>query len=313
MHARRAFGVGEPSVELTIVAHEKSAAEADLNAAVEQVRRHGGAVSLAISRSPGEAVALARNAAVAGTDVIVAAGGDGTLNEVVTGLMDVDESDRPAVGLLPMGAANDFARSAGVPLEIEDALRLVLEGRPRWVDVGRANGRWFMNVATGGFATETAAETSDTAKSLFGKAAYLLTGLTHPQTVGARPGNLRGPGFAWSGHFLALAVGNGRQAGGGVILCPDAVIDDGLFDVAVLPESRDVGLPEAVRVLVGGLGAVDDVVLRWKTPWVEVESNEEISINLDGEPTRGPRYRFDVMPRCIPFILPDRSPLLHRR
>lgn len=313
MQAHGAFGVGGPARKLAIVAHQKATADSDLEAALEEVRAHGASVRVWVSDAPGAAVQLARDAAAMGADVVVAAGGDGTLNEVVTGIMDgVEESARPAVGLLPLGTANDFARAAGIPLDLEAALRLVAEGRPRWVDVGRTMGRWFMNVATGGFATEAAAETSDAVKSLFGKAAYLLTGLTHPQTIGARAGSLRGPGFAWNGHFLAVAIGNGRQAGGGVVLCPDALIDDGLLEVALLPESADVGLAEALRVVVGGLTAVDDAVLRWRTPWVEVISPDEICINLDGEPTRGRRHRFDVVPRSIPFILPARSPLLRR-
>src|SRR3546814_3665789 len=96
---------------------------------------------------------------------------------------------------------------------------------------------------------------------------------------------MRGPDFAWEGNFIALGVGNGRQAGGGQALCPDALVDDGLLDVTVVPElSGEVGGTLATLLKEGREAALDQAAVRARLPWLEIEAEAPLVLNLDGEP-----------------------------
>lgn len=96
-------------------------------------------------------------------------------------------------------------------------------------------------------------------------------------------GRFGGPGFAWEGDFLALGIGNGRQAGGGHVLCPQAQVDDGLLDVCIVPASQDV-VGTLGTLLSGGILGLEAVSVSARLPWLEVEAPEGLDINLDGEP-----------------------------
>src|SRR5262249_56195830 len=113
------------------------------------------------------------------------------------------------------------------------------------------------NRPTGGFGPRTPAETRPELKKALHGAAYLITGLTHIAELRPVRASFTGPGFSWSGELLVLAVGNGRQAGGGHILCPDALIDDGLLDLSILPDVPRGERAAALRdLLVEGKGAL---------------------------------------------------------
>jgi lipid kinase YegS len=245
--------------------------------------------------------------------VVVAGGGDGTINEVVAGLTEAGGEARssPRLAVLPLGTANDLARACTIPLDPFAAMRLAVSGPTASVDVGQANGRRFVNVATGGFGTQVTVATPNELKRVLGGAAYLLTGLTHFSSIRPERGRLRGPGFEWEGAFLVLAVGNGRQAGGGHRLCPEAFIDDGLLDVRLLPQLPKEELPEALRVLLrDGLDAVRRTLVGARVPWLEIETEEGLQINLDGEPLSGTRFRFEILPQRLQMTLPAGCPLL---
>ena len=141
--------------------------------------------------------------------------------------------------LLPLGTANDFSRSAGIPLEPAEALEL-LDVPPRDIDLGEVGGQIFLNMATGGFGSQVTANTSEDLKKVLGGAAYLFTGLSRFSELHAAYGELQGPDFHWSGELLALGIGNGRQAGGGHVLCPQALADDGLLDISILPAPQEL-------------------------------------------------------------------------
>ncbi|MBD3825933.1 MAG: lipid kinase YegS, partial [Stenotrophomonas sp.] len=112
----------------------------------------------------------------------------------------------------------------------------------------------------------------------------------------------------------ALGVGNGRQAGGGQVLCPDAHIDDGLLDLTLIPElSGEVASTFTALVTGGKRGALEQVAERVQAPWVEIEAAQPLTLNLDGEPVRARRFRIDCVPGRVRLHLPLDSPLLSRR
>ena len=293
--------------------HGKAAMRDDVREAVRAAREEGFPVDVRVTWEGEDASRFAREAALAGYEIVVAGGGDGTVNAVVAGLMGVagESSASPILAVLPLGTANDLARACGIPLDPSAALRLAVSGPASVVDVGQANGRHFINVATGGFGTQVTVATPSELKRILGGAAYLVTGLTHFSSIRPEHGRVSGPGFAWEGAFLVLAVGNGRQAGGGHQLCPEAMLDDGLLDVRLLPQLPKEEIPEALRILLrDGIGGVRRTLVGARVPRLEIETEESLQINLDGEPLTGTRFRFELLPRRLQMKLPARCPLV---
>jgi lipid kinase YegS len=190
-------------------------------------------------------------------------------------------------------------------------MRLAVEGPTASIDVGQANEKRFVNVATGGFGTQVTTATPNELKQVLGGAAYLLTGLTHFSSIRPEHARLSGPGFSWQGAFLVLAVGNGRQAGGGHQLCPEALLDDGLLDVRLLPQVPKEEVGEPLRVLLReGLDGVRRTLVGARVSWLEIETEEALQVNLDGEPLTDTRFRFEILPRRLQMKLPSDCPLL---
>lgn len=288
-----------------LILHGKQALNEDVRAAVERKRKHGWELDVRLTWEGGDAQRLVREALAAGHRQIIAGGGDGSLRDIAEALAQAG-TDASLV-ILPLGTANDFARSAGVPLEIGPALDL-LDIPARTVDMGTVDGQMFLNMATGGFGSQVTANTSEDLKKVLGGAAYLFTGLSRFSELKSAYGELSGPDFHWQGELLALGIGNGRQAGGGHPLCPEALADDGLLDVSILPAPQEV-VGTLKQLLEGGLG-LDNMFVRARVPWVELKSAEGLDINLDGEPLRGEQLRFEAKPGALRIHLPAHSPLL---
>jgi lipid kinase YegS len=261
----------------------------------------------------GDSQRLAQEAVLQGVSTVVAGGGDGSINEVALGIVTAPDhpTPHPTLGIVPLGTANDFARSAGIPLDLLEALRLAVETPAYPVDVGRVDDRLFVNVATGGFGTKITVETPEETKKILGGAAYFLTGVKQFGTVRASNARFIGPDFEWEGPFMVLALGNGRQAGGGHVLCPDAVIDDGLLELRVLPDVPQGKVAETLgSLLKEGIEAIERMVVTAKLEWVRIEADETLYINLDGEPISGTEFEFRIIPRALNLHLPESSPLL---
>ncbi|AMA45450.1 lipid kinase YegS [Pseudomonas alabamensis] len=282
-----------------LVLHGKQATNDAVREAVKQMRERGWTLDVRLTWEGGDAERLVQEALAAGYPHIVAGGGDGTLRDVAQAMAGASAS----LALLPLGTANDFAHAAGVPLEPEDAL-LLLEQPARTVDLGAAGERIFLNMATGGFGSTVTANTSEDLKKVLGAAAYMLTGLSRFSELQSASVELTGPEFHWQGQLLALGIGNGRQAGGGHELCPEAVIDDGLLDISILPAPQEV--VGALRELLSGEG----LYVRARLPWVEIRSSQGVDINLDGEPLQADALRFEARPGALRLHLPPGSALL---
>ncbi len=292
-----------------VVINGKVAGHPLLRPAIEEVRARGRRVEVRVTWESGDAALFAEEAARNGLDGVVAVGGDGTLSEVVDGVCRLPLEQRCAVGVVPLGTANDFAKACGIgagdPL---DGLMLAAEAEPTRIDVGRLGNRRFINVASGGFGAEVTTETPHDWKHLLGRAAYLITGLTQVKNIRAHTLRLEGPDFTWAGRAYVFAVGNGRQAGGGFQVCPRARIDDGLLDVFVLPETPPNQLMRLLRDLLHLRADLPpDAIVYRQLPRLRVTSDEMIQVNLDGEPLRSRSHEFAVEPAALPFFLPPRA------
>ena len=249
-------------------------------------------------------------------DCIVAGGGDGTINEVFTAAYAAGLPAECSLGVLPLGTANDFAHATGVPVQdLTAALQLAASAPARWIDVGLLNGKPFINLVSGGFGSRVTVETDPELKRRLGGLAYVLTGISRFTELSANRGSFRAEGFSWEGPFVAVAIGNGRQAGGGVPLCPNALLDDGLLDLMILPELDHAARLDAVsHLLREGAAAVRAELVTARSSWIEYESDSDLNVNLDGEPTLAKQFRVECRPRVLPVRLGE-SPLIssHQR
>ena len=300
---------------IRIILHGKAAADPRLRAAVETMRTDGHGVEVRVTWESGDATRLTAEAvaqaAQANIDCIVAGGGDGTINEVFAAAYAAGLPAECTLGILPLGTANDFAHSAGVPIkDLTAALRLAASAPRRWIDVGLVNGRLFVNLLSGGFGSRVTVETDPKLKQRLGGLAYAITGISHFAELSGNRGIFRAEDFSWEGHFLAVAIGNGRQAGGGIPLCPDALIDDGLLDLMILPAmEREARLDTFSHLLRDGADGIRAHLVTRRSSWIEYESEQDLNINLDGEPIIAKRFRVECR-RCALAVRLGESPLL---
>ncbi len=290
-----------------LILNGKVAGNDALKTAVARQRAIGHTIEVRVTSEKGDARRFV--AETGEVDLLIAAGGDGTLNEVVHGLMELSTTARPPLGVVPLGTANDFATGCGIPHDPEEALALCMEGKATSIDVGKANEHWFLNAASIGFGAEITATTPPELKHLLGPAAYAVMGAILAMNVHHYRGRLTLPDREITGSGPVAVVGNGRQAGGGLQVTPRARVDDGLLDVLTVRDIPALALLTAAREL-QELSPDGEYINYWQTPWAEVHTEEAIPVNLDGEPLRFSSVRYEAVPKAIRLIVPPNCPVL---
>jgi lipid kinase YegS len=298
---------------LRLVVNGKAAGDPALRTAVSQVRERGVSLEVRVTWEGGDAARYAAEAVDKGLDVVVAAGGDGTVNEVVNGVLEADDAPKIAVGVVPYGTANDFAVGCGIPKgDPLAALTLITETDPTPIDVGKVNDRHFINVASGGFGAEVTASTPREMKKALGGVAYSLMGLVTAAKMSPYRGRMITPDGEAEGQMILTSIGNGRQAGGGFQVCPQALLDDGLLDVMTVHDVPVLEFGVVLSELMNLDRPENKYVTYRKLSSFEVEAEQEVPMSLDGEPIRARRFLFQLLPKRLPFILPSAAPLLAR-
>lgn len=300
-----------------LILNGKSAGDDALRDAVTTMRERGITLDVRVTWEGGDAERHVAEAVADGVDILIAAGGDGTVSEVAASLAARDDGiDKlPSLAVVPMGTANDFAAAAGLPDEPLAALEQIADSTALPVDLLRieADGatHWCANLASGGFGTTITVETNEGLKKMLGGLAYVLTGLSKLGRIEPVEATFRGPSFDWQGAFIALGIGNGRQAGGGQALCPDALVDDGLLDLTLIPPLEgEVAATLGTIVSGGKAAALDRIATRARLPWVEIETSGTLVLNLDGEPVEATRFRVECVAGRVRMHLPEGCPLL---
>ena len=290
-----------------LILNGKGAGNPDLRSAIKDLRAQGAEIHVRVTWEKGDAARFLDEGRRLGVKTVVAGGGDGTINEVATALINAGGGELPALGILPLGTANDFATSAGIPSEMGKALLLAVAGNTTTVDIARVNDKTcFINMATGGFGTRITSETPEKLKAALGGVSYLVHGLMRPDTLKADRCEIRGENFHWQGDALVIGIGNGRQAGGGQQLCPEALIDDGLLHLRIF--TADELLPALINTLTRPdekTNIVDGV-----SSWFEVTAPHDMTFNLDGEPESGRKFRMEILPGALRLRLPPGCALL---
>ena len=263
-------------------------------------------IRLVETAGPGHAGRLASEAVAEGVDRIIVVGGDGTLHEVVNGL-ELPASCR--VGIVPAGTGNDLARSLGIPLDIEGAVEVVVEGDAyptdlMQVDVDGAT-EIAANAACGGFGGEVNARVTQELKDRWGPLAYVRASLDALLELPQYPVRIHLDGreiVELPVHSLVVA--NGAYAAHGVCVAPGARTDDGLLAVhAVLPRPLKDLLAVAPTVLRGEVPDAEHYRV-WTCETVTVEAREPLDVSVDGELRRGRVFRYEVQPSALPIFRP---------
>jgi diacylglycerol kinase (ATP) len=229
----------------------------------------------------GDATLAAAEAIERGFDLIIAAGGDGTLYEVINGM--AEKSHRPPLGILPVGTTNDFARALAIPRNLEAACDLIVKQFTRDIDVGKVNNRYFINIAGGGSMTELTYEVPSKLKTMLGQLAYYMKGLEKLPRLRPIELLLKSDEMELHEEVMMFLITNSNSVGGFEKLAPDASLNDGLFDVLVLKKTNLAEFIRLTTLALRGEHLYDPNVIYFQTRHLEVSSPDYVQLNLDGE------------------------------
>lgn len=295
----------------------------------EALRKRFGMMEIVMTTGARDGEAAAAQAARDGCDRVFVAGGDGTLNEVVNGLMAASALDRIPIGLLPLGTGNDFARTLHLSEEPDEALASLALERNVAVDVGTLNGRAFINASGGGFISEVTEAVDDRLKSIAGRLAFLIGGahvMRDHESVAARVSlpagsftplsfeaeerRAEGEGWRTEGGRMVLearlhmfAVCNAKQIGGGRLIAPHARIDDGWLDVCLVDEMPMLDFIGLLgKVAAGGSHLGDERVRYFRARELEMRFERPVKVNTDGELLEAAACDYCVLPGAARFL-----------
>ena len=241
--------------------------------------------AFATTAEPNSALNEARRAAEAGFELLVAAGGDGTINEVVNGIAPLEK--RPMLAIIPAGTTNDYARALRIPREDPlEAAKVILKGKAAQMDVGQANDTYFINIAAGGSLSELTYSVPSKLKSMYGYLAYVVKGAEMLTRVA--PMNLRveydNGVFEGRSSMFFLALTN--SVGGFEQIVPDAQLDDGKFTLLVVKTTKFAEILQLISEVLTGKHVDNPNLLYVKSENVTIkplDENAKVMINLDGE------------------------------
>ena len=234
-------------------------------------------------------------------DLVIVGGGDGTLNAAVDGLVDT----QLPLGILPLGTANDLARTLGIPTSLPEACEIIAKGQSRLIDLGWVNGKHFFNVASLGLSVQITQQLTKEAKRRWGVLAYAATAL---QVIWqARPfrAEIRLNGESIKVKTVQIAVGNGRYYGGGMTVVHDATIDDQRLDLYSLELRHWWQMIVLLPAMRGGRHTNSRDVRALYGQEIEVHTSKPRPINTDGEITTYTPARFRVIPQALAVLVPD--------
>ena len=287
----------------------------------ERLRARFGDLDIVITTGEGDAERAGARSAAEGDPLVFVAGGDGTLNEVMNGVHTGGRLDKTTFGLLPLGTGNDFAAGLGLSEDIGESLAAVETGHVTAVDVGLLNDRVFVNVSAGGFVAEVSDAVTPGLKTVAGKLAYLIGGaqvlmsyepvrasvtsasevhVIHPDggpvsTTGGALGDL---------DLQLFAVCNSRLVGGGRLIAPEAVIDDGWLDVCLIEAMPTLEFVGLLRKVAEGEHVGDERVRYFRVRDLAIRLARSIKVNTDGQVLEAEECRYRVLPLATRFFAP---------
>lgn len=294
---------GRPRRALLLV-NEASRQGQDAADLAEALLEAGG---LDLQREPcreGEDLAAAIRRHAGAVDLVVLGGGDGTMNAAARALV---ETGLP-LGILPLGTANDLARTLGIPMDLEAAVQVVTAGRIRRIDLGEVNGHPFFNVASIGLSVELTRELTRGLKRRWGRLGYAVATIRALARMRPFHAEIRHDGEAHRVRTIQIAVGNGRHYGGGMTIAQDAEIDDGRLNLYSLEFERLWKLALIYPAFRLGRHGMWQEVRTAACEELEIRTRRPRPVNTDGEITTATPARFRVLPRAVAVLVPPPPP-----
>ena len=253
----------------------------------------------------GEAQRFAHRAVAEGCDLIISAGGDGTLNEVVNGI--AEQNSKCRVGIVPLGTGNDFARSIGLPGKVDESLDIIAQGDTKPIDLVRVISdqvRYFVNVSAGGFSGAVDEKLTTEIKKSWGPLAYLRgAAAALPQLRAYKTTIVFDDAETIAMNLYNVIIANGRYVAGGIPVAPEAIINDGVVDVFLIPEKPVAELAVLAGQILLGKHVGNEAIVYRRAAKVAVNSKPGMWFNVDGELVGNEPALFEVMPGAIQFIV----------
>jgi YegS/Rv2252/BmrU family lipid kinase len=299
-----------------VIANPRSrnrAASRRLKSLEAKLRSALGPLDIECTRAPRDAERIAREGVRSGIERIIVAGGDGTLSEVVTGLLSAQLGDYAVIGLLPLGTASDFARGLGQPPDVDAAIERLAAGKTLRADAGRVTYRtddrqevtgYFANVASFGLSGVVDELVNRTTKVFGGRMSYMIGTVRGIARYRSGPVSISVDGeLVFDGPLSVAAVANGPYFGGGMRVAPNARIDDGLFDWVIVPGMSRCALLRKFPLLYRGSHIRDPQILQGRGRVIEACGVAgPIRLDVDGESLGVLPARFELLPGAITLI-----------
>lgn len=247
----------------------------------EGLQELGYKVDIRVTEKENDAAAYAKIACDQRYDTVISVGGDGTLNETINGL--AEQNHRPALGVIPLGTVNDFARALNIPLNCEEAIETLKHHNIRMVDVGKANDTYFSNIIAIGEIAEATFSVSVQRKTFLGPLAYLMEGiktLVHKKSFHV---HLEHDNGKWEGDALLVLITLTNSGGGFKKMAPDAKVNDGLMRCVVVHDVPLTKFGTLVLALLKGEHVEDPAIEYIHTSHLHVSAGDELTANIDGD------------------------------
>jgi diacylglycerol kinase (ATP) len=289
-----------------VIANEKAnwgSGRRRVREATDFLRKQGFALSLCSAEYPGHARELAAATVVQRADTIVVVGGDGTVNEVVNGLLASGQERMPCIGIVPAGSSNDLSKSLGIPQCVQEACEIIINGRTRDIDIGQAGSEYFCSASCLGYFAEVAAR-SLRMKRLRGSLRYVIPALSVIREMSAGwEMTVRADRNEFHGNYAVLLVGNAPRFGG-LTMLPGARPDDGVLDCLLIEMTSKWETLQLIPLVYGKAMEHHKKVTRFQAASLSVTMNRPSALCNDGEmyssPVQSVEYR--VLPRKLRVI-----------
>lgn len=268
---------------------------------LDRLERGGLETSCHETKGAGDATEAAAEAIERGFDIVIAAGGDGTIYEVVNGL--AEKEGRPKLGILPVGTTNDFARALGIPRHWEQAVDIITQQHAVPIDLGRCEleheTRYFINIAGGGSLTELTYEVPSKLKTMLGHLAYYVKGIEKLAWLKPIKVEMHTEECVINEEIMMFFLANSRSVAGFEKLAPEASLSDGKLDLIVLRKCNLADFIRLASMALRGEHLNDPLVRYLSVDELTVVSDESVQLNLDGELGGSLPGRFSVLPHHL--------------
>jgi len=281
-----------------------------LNTVLKYLKENGLNFKVCTTSHQGEAVELAQKAADNGAELIVSVGGDGTVNEIVNGIMK--SKNDPPLGIIPLGWANDFIKSTDIPSDIIEACKILIKGKTKKIDIGVINNQiYFANICGVGFDAEVA-QLANHMKSkhpnlrilsafvyVFATVKKLLSPFSYHNV------KIKFDGQEIHSKILFIAISNGKIYGGRFKITPEAILDDGLLEVCVVEEMGRFKYLSIIPKVFKGTHASIKGVNFYRAKEVVIQSSEPVLAQVSGEVIEGQKeFTITLLPKSLKLIVP---------